>query len=412
LEIYKLTRIGKCTLILGSLLLAATPEAGAQAAAQAPPDRRLEVYGFVMVDSGFDLNQNHPEWFDTIRPTKLPSFENEYGRDNRTYAGVRQTRFGVKGFEPTRFGELRTTFEWELFGTGVDAGQTTFRLRHAYGELGQFGAGQYWSPFMDIDIFPNSVEYWGPNGMAFFRNVQVRWMPVQGDTRLTFALERPGSSQDAGRLEERIEIANIRPRFPWPDLSGEFRWGGTWGYVEAAGILGQTRLDDILRNDAFNLDDTVNRWGANFTSNIKVGANKDVIKLGWVFGQGMENYMNDAPADIAAVPRFGDPIRPIGGRALPMQGLVAFYDHYWTENWSTSAGYSQLKIDNTVLQSPSAFHRGQYALGNLLYYPAENVMVGGELQWGRRKNSADGFRVNDYRMQFSFRYNFKGTIGL
>ena len=83
---------------------------------------------------------------------------------------------------PTAAGEIKTTFEFELFGTGVDAGQTTFRLRHAYGELGQFGAGQTWSPFMDIDVFPNSVEYWGPNGMVFFRNVQVRWMPIQGDS--------------------------------------------------------------------------------------------------------------------------------------------------------------------------------------------------------------------------------------
>ena len=66
-------------------------------------------------------------------------------------------------------------FEFELFGTGVDEGQTTFRLRHAYGELGQFGAGQTWSPFMDPDVFPNSVEYWGPTGMVFFRNVQFRW---------------------------------------------------------------------------------------------------------------------------------------------------------------------------------------------------------------------------------------------
>jgi hypothetical protein len=322
---------------------------------------------------------------------------------------VRQTRFGVKGFQPTPLGELRTTFEWELFGTGVDAGQTTLRLRHAYGELGQFGAGQYWSPFMDIDIFPNSIEYWGPNGMAFFRNVQVRWMPVQGDTRLTFAIERPGSSQDAGILESRVEIQNIRARFPWPDISGELRFGGEWGYVEAAGIVGQTRLDDILTTDAFNLDDTVDRWGANFTSNIKAGE-KNVFKLGYVFGQGMENYMNDAPVDIAGVPRFGDPIRPIEGRALPFQGLVAFYDHYWSDQWSTSAGYSQFHLDNTILQSPSAFHRGQYALANLLHYPDEKVMVGGEFQWGRRKNFADGFRVNDYRLQFSFRYNFDAVI--
>ena len=70
-----------------------------------------------------------------------------------------------------------------------------YRLRHAYGELGNVGAGQYWSPFMDIDIFPNSLEYWGPTGMVFFRNVQLRWMPIRTSTRqVTLAIERPGAS--------------------------------------------------------------------------------------------------------------------------------------------------------------------------------------------------------------------------
>ena len=83
-------------------------------------------------------------------------------------------------------------FEFELFGTGVDAGQTTFRLRHAYGELGHFGAGQTWSPFMDPDVFPNSIEYWGPNGMVFFRNVQARWMPLMGQTAVDPCRRAPG----------------------------------------------------------------------------------------------------------------------------------------------------------------------------------------------------------------------------
>ncbi len=34
---------------------------------------------------------------------------------------------------------------------------------------GNFGVGQYWSPFMDIDVFPNTVEYWGPNEWCFSR---------------------------------------------------------------------------------------------------------------------------------------------------------------------------------------------------------------------------------------------------
>src|SRR5512145_1799169 len=223
--------------VLGGLLVA--PIARAENG-----NTKLDFYGFAMLDMGYQSGQNHPDWYDTLRPTKLPSYENEFGEDGRFFAGVRQSRLGVKGFIPTDVGEIKTIFEFELFGTGVDAGQTTFRLRHAWGELGQVGAGQTWSPFMDIDVFPNSIEYWGPNGMVFFRNVQVRWMPIQGDSRLTFALERPGASADQGVYADRIELEDVVPHFPLPDLSAEYRYARSWGYIEVAGMLRWIEWED------------------------------------------------------------------------------------------------------------------------------------------------------------------------
>jgi len=98
------------------------------------------------------------------------------------------------------------------------------------------------------------------------------------------------------------------------------------------------------------------------------------------------------------------------GKVVPYDSLSAFYDVYWSDQWSTSLGYSQLAVANTPLQRPADFKRGQYALVNLLWYPDENVMVGGEFQWGRRANFSDGFRVNDYRVQFSFRFNYFAKI--
>jgi hypothetical protein len=124
----------------------------------------MTIYGFAMLDIGQNFKTIDPNWFDTMRVTKLPKFAGQFGEDNSTFAGVRQTRLGVKTTTPTALGDLKTTFEFELFGVGVDEGQTTFRLRHAYGELGHFGAGQTWSPFMDPDVFPNSLEYWGTDG--------------------------------------------------------------------------------------------------------------------------------------------------------------------------------------------------------------------------------------------------------
>src|SRR5688572_9515681 len=91
------------------------------ATAQAQDGIRTDIYGFVMTDVGYNSEAMDPLWFDVQRPTKLESFEDEFGDDGSVFFSVRQTRFGVKSWIPTDMGELRTTFEWELFGTGVDA---------------------------------------------------------------------------------------------------------------------------------------------------------------------------------------------------------------------------------------------------------------------------------------------------
>ena len=407
-------------LVMALLMIAAASSAGAQsadppgdaaAAGQAQPDAKstFEIYGFAMLDGGQNFKQINPNWFDTMRVTKLPSSKDQFGRDNSTFAGVRQSRLGVRSSTPTALGDLKTTFEFELFGTGVDEGQTTFRLRHAYGELGAFGAGQTWSPFMDPDVFPNSLEYWGPTGMVSFRNVQVRWMPIAGDHDVTIALERPGASGDAGVYADRIELQNIKPRFPLPDFSGAYKYSKGWGYVRAAGMLRLIKYDDVL-DDRFDLSGSATGWGVNLSSNLKAGKS-DTIRLQFVFGEGIQNYMNDSPVDVGVVNNPGNAVTPIRGETIPILGLVAFVDHTWNAKYSSTFGYSWQDNDNTAQQAPNAFHVGKYALGNLLYYPAPNVMFGGEFQWGRRENFSDGFTSDGVKLQFSFKYTFSYKVG-
>src|SRR5262245_24377326 len=70
---------------------------------------KFDIYGFAMLDTGYQFKQNDPDWFDVIRVTKLPSFPNQFGEDGHWFAGVRQSRFGVKSYFPTSLGELKTT---------------------------------------------------------------------------------------------------------------------------------------------------------------------------------------------------------------------------------------------------------------------------------------------------------------
>ena len=365
----------------------------------------FQVYGFAMLDAGYDFDTNDPNWFDVVRPTKLPAFAGEFAPDGKVYLGVRQTRFGVKSSTPTKFGELKTIFEFELFGVGAQAGETTFRLRHAYGELGHFGAGQNWSVFVDPDAFPNTIEYWGPNGLVWFRNVQFRWMPIMGANALTIGIERPGASADEGKFSDRVELLGVVPKFDLPDFTANARFNRGWGYIQISGLLKRLKWVDT-NNDTFNLSGSAVGWGVSVSSSPRFNQN-NVGHFQIVYGAGDENYLNDAPVDVSVkVTAPLNPLRPIQGVALPALGLSTYLDHTWNKRFTSSIGYSMVNIQNSSGQNDNDFHRGYYSSANLLFTPVNNAMFGAEFLWGRRQNFRDSFSADDYRIQFGFKYNF------
>ena len=78
--------------------------------------------------------------------------------------------------------------------------------------------------------------------------------------------------------------------------------------------------------------------------------------------------------------------------------------------FTSSIGYSLVDIDNSSGQADSAFRRGHYGLANLMFYPVTGAMLGPEVQWGRRENFRDGWNYDDFRIQFSAKYNFSTSI--
>src|SRR4029434_3169020 len=59
-------------------------------------ENTFQVYGFAMLDMGYQFNQNDPDWFDVVRPVKLPAFKDQFAPDGKTYFGVRQSRLAVR----------------------------------------------------------------------------------------------------------------------------------------------------------------------------------------------------------------------------------------------------------------------------------------------------------------------------
>ena len=347
-----------------------------------------------------------PAWADTLRPSKIPTIDGLYGSDGQSLISVKQSRFGVQGSNMVAGKLLNFKFEFDLFGVGVDAGQTTFRLRHAYGSWGPVLAGQTNSLFMDGDIFPNTVDYWGPTGMVFFRNVQVRLTAFDnGKTKIAVAVEKPGNDVDAGLirdLDPNLGSA-LQNHNPYPDLTAQFRHAGTWGHFQLAGILRNVGYDTANVPGNTPNGSKVG-WGIDTTGAIKTWK-QDKFLLGVVYGQGIASYMNDGGVDLAPeVVNQGENLS-IEAKAAPLLGLSFYYDHFWSGEFSTSLGWSETVLYNTNFQAPEAYHTGQYASINLLWTPASRLLFGTEFLYGRREDFS-GASGDDYRMQFTAKYSF------
>ena len=240
---------------------------------------------------------------------------------------------------------------------------------------------------MDGDVFPNTIDYWGPTGMVFYRNVQIRWTPFRGETsHFAIAIERPGNDIDPGnlRLIDGLEDVQVQNDEEFPDLTAQWRIGGDWGHFQAAGILRKVGYEVRATSaDPWN-EGSETGWGIDLTGTINT-VGKDKFLLGVVFGEGIASYMNDGGMDLAPSASFSeDTIDDLEAEAVQLTGVTAYYDHYWSDRWSSSIGYSFTDVDNTNFQDPGAYQKGDYASGNLLFYPADNLMIGAELMWGKR----------------------------
>ena len=119
----------------------------------------------------------------------------------------------------------RFYYENDFYGSG--GGEFPYRLRHLYGQIYNVIVGQTFSVFEDPDVWPDTVDYEGPNSAIFARrplmryqhrlndewqlNVGVEQPEAEIDTTTRAQCEWPQSAPDGG-LNVRWERSGHRPR--------------------------------------------------------------------------------------------------------------------------------------------------------------------------------------------------------
>ncbi|HSE46355.1 MAG TPA: DcaP family trimeric outer membrane transporter [Gemmatimonadales bacterium] len=300
---------------------------------------------------------------------------------------VRQTRMSFELRRPSAMGRMRAYLEFDLYGPGTS---TALHLRHAYVQAANLLVGQTYSPFMDIDAFPNTVDFEGPNSASYITVPMIQYTRAIND-KWTFqvALAQPSS-------DVTLPSAGAVPVSPLPDLAFHPRYEADWGHAQLGVVLRDIGYDDG------NTQKRTFGFGLQGTAVIGLGKNtRDVIQLDGLYGQGIGRYINDlvgfgldaaqdGAGDITALPAFG--------------GYVGF-QHFWNDKWSSQVVAGILQVDNSAGQGPTAFHQTQYYSVNAVWSPTSVFSLGLEVLYGDNEQN-DGQSDHATRLQAGFQFYF------
>ena len=352
----------------------------------------IKFGGYAKFDAIGDINSAHGSQFANFATIPLDgsAADRQNGKFN---AHARQSRLNMETRTPTDFGELKTFMEIDFFGSARGNANTTngegLQLRQAYGQVGRVLAGQTWSNLMDMDAYPESLDYIGPAGLTFVRQAQVRYTDNIDDT-LSYAVSLESPQTDFAVAANKVSLNNV------PDLIGKLQYKDTFGHLALRGLARQLKAADSVTGD----EDTSFGWGAVLSGKIKAGEKDSFIFQG-AYGDGIGHYLLDVASSANGTTYVSNNIRP----QVAYGGYLGF-QHFWSNTWRSNilAGYTG--IDNDVALTGTGVNKTVMSGHlNLIWSPTPNYRVGMEYMRGYREIES-GTEGDLNRVQASFMYLF------
>jgi hypothetical protein len=311
---------------------------------------------------------------------------------------ARQTRLNLATSTPTSYGNMTTFIEGDFFG--ADGNETVtnsngFRIRHAYGTLGNFLAGQYWTNLFDENAYAETVEFGGPVGEIFIRQAQVRWTQPFAAGEWSASMENPeslfavsGAPLTAGSA---TPLRSDRDRHP--DIIGRVKWKNQLGTFNAALIARNIRIDSTAAADA--------KWGegVSLTEVIPIG-NSDDLRANFNAGNAIGRYQLSGFFPDGYVDATGKI------RLARAKSAYAAYRHFWSPMLRSSLIVSASGTDTPGGGTYNGFDKSaRSAHANLILSPIPRVNLGMELIYEKR-TVVDGDFGTLHRLQFAAQYFF------
>ena len=176
--------------------------------------------------------------------------------------------------------------------------------------------------------------------------------------KMAFSLEAPNSAIDTGKVTD-IDPAPRRQHHrpePLPGPRRVVRCDGDWGHVQAAAIVRQVGFQNPATPDGKPSGEKTG-YGLNLSGALNAFG-KDRINWQVVGGKAIASYMNDGGIDLA-------PGASLQAETVKSLGWLAYYNHAWSDKWSSSIGYSEHRQNNTGGQLHQRLPQGQLCLASI-----------------------------------------------
>ncbi len=368
----------------------------------------FRIYGFAQANLIYDMaGRPASRNGDSASIASAPLNDSpEYRMRGDARIGARDSRLGISTFTPTEYGDFRTVLEGDFNtspagkSTRATTSRASFSVRHAYGEIGNFLAGQTFTTYMDISAFTEKLNGSGPIGRTFMRQGMLRYTHrIDEHSRFAIALENPrGDFIDAD--DETLDDSV-------PDLTAHYRYQTDRWHMQFSGVVRRLGIDDGGPTGVYGgINDNATGWGLQHSTAFTLGASKDRISWYINFGDGLGRYADSGVDQGASITREG---------TLDTQftyGGFISYQHWWTETLRSNIDLGMMHHDLNPLEEAlfpdierDSNRRILSSHSNIIWSPLDRITLGLEYIWGKRKVH-DGREGVVRRLQFTSIYNF------
>ena len=411
----KMSQLEKSQVSKRRVAPAAAVESGAKPRSWKLPgtNTSMQIGGYAKLDLIYDINANKGDSLGIIAAT-APEGSAAGNRQGNFRLHARQSRFWIRTWTPTDWGELETHIQGDFEGTGGNqmiSNSNSFRLRHAYGRLGPVLAGQTWSNFMALHALPETLDFAGPAGDIFVRQAQIRYThSFGGGTALVLSIENPET-----RAATVVTVGTApgglgSPPDHLPDfvIKLQHRWSA--GMMSVAALFRQLTV-----NDGAGVSESEFGWGIHFGIGVRFNNKKTAVGLLAYGGTGIARYILSAPGAVLNGPAGTasmDTVDAVGG--------LVWIQHRWTDTLRSTVAYG--RSYNDIVGASTGGKAGIGAAGvfgpglpmvqdattihaNLLWSPVPKVTIGVEYIYAYA-GFINGTNGNTHRIQVGFKYSF------